>query len=68
MFDDLRIFLDQAKTLPPDQRNHAMTMFIFWSVAQSIYYIGLAVTCIVLGRRLIHAFLTAWRETKREPS
>ena len=68
MFEDLRTFLTQAKTLPADQRNHAMTMFIFWSIAQCTYYISLAVVCLVLGRRLIHAGLTAWRETKREAS
>jgi hypothetical protein len=68
MFEDLTTFLKEAKSLPDAQRNYAMTKFIFWSIAQSIYYIGLAITCTVLGRRLIHAFLTAWRELKREPS
>lgn len=68
MFDELSQFLQKAQALPPDKRTIAMTMFVFWSLAQCVYYIVLGVVIIVLGRRLINATLTAWRETRREPS
>jgi len=68
MIDDLSQYLNQVKTLPADKRTAAMTVFVFWSIAQCIYYIVLGVVVIVLGRRLIHAFMTAWREIRREPS
>ena len=68
MLDDLSQFLKEAKSLPDAKRNIAMTMFIFWTIAQCVYYIVLGVVVIVLGRRLIHAALTAWRESRREPS
>jgi predicted permease len=68
MIDDLSQFLEKARTLPPDKHTAVMTMFVFWSVAQCVYYIVLGVVVIVLGRRMINAALTAWREIRREPS
>ncbi|HWB54527.1 MAG TPA: hypothetical protein VG722_10055 [Tepidisphaeraceae bacterium] len=68
MFDQAMEIVNQAKTLPADKRTAAVTMLVFWSIAQCVYYIVLGVVVIVLGRRLIHAVLTAWRESRREPS
>jgi hypothetical protein len=68
MIGDFPKYLDQAKTLTPDKRTAFMTVVVFWGLAECVYYIVLGVIIIVIGRRLINAALTAWRETRHDPS
>ena len=68
MIGEYSQYLEQAKTLSADKRTTFMTVLVFWTIVECVYYIVLGVVVIVIGRRMINAALTAWREIRREPS
>jgi hypothetical protein len=68
MIDEIRQVIKEIQTLPPDQRSSVVAISILKSVAAMTYYIMLGIVVIILGRRLIYATLSAWKESRREPS
>ncbi len=65
MIDELKLLLNDVSKMAPDQRS----VFTTWCVIQLIrdlaYFTAAAIVAWALGRRLIHAILTAYRESKR---
>jgi hypothetical protein len=68
MIEEIRQIIAKIQSLPPDQRSGVIATSIFISLAKMTYYIMLGIVVIILGRRLIYATLSAWKEARREPS
>lgn len=65
MTDELRILLNEISKLAPEQKGVYTTWAVIGLIRDLAYYVLAAVVAIALGRRLINAFLTAYRESKR---
>jgi hypothetical protein len=65
-FDSVRQAYDTMQRMPPEQRGHFTTVFVWWTIAHIVYYIAAATTAIILGRRLIQASFAAFKEARRE--
>ncbi len=65
MLDETRALFEQVRTLDASQKS----TFMFWLVISLIrdvsYYIVVGILVYTLGRRLIQACLTAFREARR---
>lgn len=68
MIDEIRQVIKEIQAVPDAQRSGVIAIAIFKSLAAMTYYIMLGIVVIILGRRLIYATLSAWKETRREPS
>jgi hypothetical protein len=68
MIDEIRQVIKEIQAVPDAQRSVGIAIAIFKSLAAMTYYIMLGIVVIILGRRLIYATLSAWKETRREPS
>ena len=66
MTDELRARLNEVSKLEPAQRGPYQTWLIVQLVRDLAYYTVAGIATIALGRRLIHACLTAYRESRRE--
>ena len=66
MTDELRALLNEVSKLEPAQRGPYQTWLIVQLVRDLAYYAVGGIVAIALGRRLIHAILTAYRESRRE--
>jgi hypothetical protein len=65
MTDELRVLLNEISKLDPSQKSVYQTWAIVGLIRDLAYYVLAAVVAIALGRRLINAFLQAYRESKR---
>jgi hypothetical protein len=65
MTDELRVLLNEISKLAPEQKSVYMTWAWVGLIRDLAYYALAALVAISLGRRLINAFLTAYRESKR---
>ena len=66
--DDVRQVVDLiAKEADPSKRSQLTSAAIVTGIAQTVYYILVAIVVIVLGRRIINATLKAWKESRRDP-
>jgi hypothetical protein len=65
MTDELRILLNEISKLAPEQKGVYQTWAIVGLIRDLAYYVLAAIVAISLGRRLINAFLQAYRESKR---
>ena len=65
MVDELRSLLNEVSKLAPDQKGVYTTWMVVNLIRDLAYYILVAVVAIALGRRLIHAILAAYRESRR---
>ena len=66
MLDNFKEAMDAVAKLEPAQRGPYQTWLVVEMIRDIAYYILLALIAYTLGRRLIHAVLTALREGKRE--
>jgi len=65
MTDELRVLLNEISKLAPEQKGVYQTWAIVGLIRDLAAYILLTVVAISLGRRIINAFLQAYRESKR---
>jgi len=65
MVDDLRMLLNEVSKLAPDQKGVYTSWLVVNLIRDIAYYVLIAVVVIALGRRLIHAVLSAYRESRR---
>lgn len=65
MVDELKMLLNEISKLSPEQKSVYTTWCVIQLVRDLAYYVLVAVVAIALGRRLIHAVLTAYRESRR---
>jgi len=66
MLADFKEAFDAVSKLEPAQRGPYTTWLIVEMIRDVSYYILLALIAYTLGRRLIHAVLSAIRESRRE--
>ena len=66
MTQELQSILNDIKTLSADQRGPYTTYLIVTLIRDVAYYVIAGIVAWALGRRLIHAILTAYREARRE--
>ena len=65
MFDEARALFDQVKTASPDQRSLFTSWFVITLIRDLAYYAVAGIVTWALGRRLIHALMTAYKESQR---
>lgn len=65
MIDELKFLLNEISKLSPEQKNVYTTWMVVQLIRDLAYYTLVAVVAIALGRRIVHAILTAYRESKR---
>ena len=65
MTDELRILLNEISKLSPEQKSVYQTWAIVGLIRDLAAYVLMTVVAISLGRRMINAFLQAYRESKR---
>lgn len=63
--EELRILLNEISKMAPDQKDVYTTWCIVTLVRDLAYIVTAGILAWALGRRLIHAFLTAYRESQR---
>ena len=65
MVDELKFLLNEISKLSPEQKSVYQTWVVVSLIRDLAYYTVVGVIAIALGRRIIHAVLTAYREAKR---
>jgi hypothetical protein len=65
-FEETRELANQLKTIDPSQRGPFITWLVISMIRDISYYVILAILIWSLGRRIIQAILTAYRETSRQ--
>ncbi len=65
MTDELRVLLNEISKLAPEQKSVYTTWAVVGLIRDLAYYALAALVAISLGRRMINAFLQAYRESKR---
>jgi len=65
MVQELRDLLNEVSKLAPDQKSAYQTWLVVSLIRDIAYYVVAGIVAWALGRRLIHAILTAYRESKR---
>jgi hypothetical protein len=65
MTDELRTLLNEVSKMAPDQKSVFTTWCIVGLIRDLAYYTVAGIVIFTLGRRLIHAVLAAYRESKR---
>ncbi|HYO09313.1 MAG TPA: hypothetical protein VER17_10105 [Tepidisphaeraceae bacterium] len=65
MIDELKFLLNDISKLAPDQRGVYTTWMVINLIRDLAYYALVTVVAVALGRRLIHAVLAAYRESRR---
>lgn len=65
MVDELKFLLNEISKLSPEQKSVYTTWVVVSLIRDLAYYTVIGVVAIALGRRIIHAVLTAYREAKR---
>ena len=68
MTDELRTLVNDLKTIDPAVRGTFTTYLIIQIIRDLAYYAVVGIVTFTLGRRLIHAILAAYRESKRAAS
>jgi hypothetical protein len=65
MTQELQSLLNDISKLSPDQRGPYTTYLIVTLIRDVAYYVIAGIVAWALGRRIIHAILTAYREARR---
>jgi hypothetical protein len=65
MIENLQLLLNDVSKLPAEQQSTYQWWLVIGLIRDLAYYVLVAIVVIALGRRLIHAILTAYRESKR---
>jgi len=63
--EETRTLIEQLKTIDASQRGPFMTWLVISMIRDVAYYVILGILIWSLGRRIIQAILTAYRETSR---
>jgi hypothetical protein len=66
MVDELKTLLNEVSRLDPAQKGAYETWLVVSLIRDVAFYIVMGILAWALGRRLIHAVLTAYRESRRE--
>jgi hypothetical protein len=66
MLQEARELINEVSKLDAAQRGPYQTWLIIQLVRDLAYYTAAAIVSIALGRRLINAILSAYRESRRE--
>ncbi len=65
MVQELKDLLNEVSKLAPEQKTAYQTWLIISLIRDLAYYVVAGIVAWALGRRLIHAILAAYRESKR---
>ena len=65
-FEETRALIEQVKLMDASQRGPFITWLIISLIRDISYYVILGILIWSLGRRIIQALLTAYRESSRE--
>jgi len=65
MTQELQSLLNDISKLSPDQRGPYTTYLVVSLIRDVAYYVIAGIVAWALGRRIIHAILTAYREARR---
>jgi hypothetical protein len=65
MVEELKFLLNEISKLTPEQKSVYQTWVVVSLIRDLAYYTVIGVVAIALGRRIIHAILTAYREAGR---
>jgi len=65
-FEETRELIAQLKTADPSQKSAFITWLVISLIRDISYYVILAILIWSLGRRIIQAILTAYREASRQ--
>jgi hypothetical protein len=65
-FEETRELIAQLKVADPSQRSAFITWLVISLIRDISYYVILAILIWSLGRRIIQAILTAYREASRQ--
>ena len=63
--EETRTLIESLKTIDPSQRGPFITWLVISMIRDVAYYVILGILIWSLGRRIIQAILTAYRETSR---
>jgi hypothetical protein len=66
MIEEARELINEVAKLDPAQRGPYQTWLIVQLIRDVAYYAVAGIVAWALGRRLIHAIMTAYRESRRE--
>ena len=66
MIEEARALINEVSKLDPAQRGPYQTWLIVQLIRDIAYYAVVGIVAWALGRRLIHAIMTAYREAQRE--
>jgi mannosyltransferase OCH1-like enzyme len=66
MTPELQSLFNDVSKLAPGQKGPYETYLVVSLIRDVAYYIIMAIVAWALGRRIVHAILTAYRETRRE--
>jgi hypothetical protein len=65
-FEETRALIEQVKLMDASQRGPFITWLIISLIRDISYYVILGILIWSLGRRIIQALLTAYRESSRQ--
>jgi hypothetical protein len=65
-FEETRALIEQVKLMDASQRGPFVTWLVISLIRDISYYVILAILIWSLGRRIIQAILTAYRESSRQ--
>jgi len=66
MIEEAKALINEVAKLDPAQRAPYQTWLIVMLIRDIAYYAVAGIVTFALGRRLIHAIMTAYRESRRE--
>lgn len=66
MFDEARLLMDKVQTLDPTQKSTFVTWLVITLIRDISYYAVIGIVVFALGRRMIQAFLSGLRESRRQ--
>ena len=65
-FEESRDLIEAVRSMDASQKSTFVTWLVITLIRDISYYVVVGILVFTLGRRLIQACLTAFRETRRE--
>jgi hypothetical protein len=66
MIQEAKELINEVSKLTPAEQGPYQTWLIVTLIRDIAYYVVMGIVAWALGRRLIHAIMTAYRESRRE--
>ena len=66
MIEQAKALINEVSKLEPSQRSLFQNWMIVELIRDIAYYVVAGIIAYALGRRMIHAILSAYRESRRE--